>query len=623
MTDRLQADTIVDDRYRILYRVGSGGMADVYCAEDQQLGRRVALKILYPRFAQDEEFVERFRREASSAAGLQHPNVVSVFDRGAFDGTYYIAMEYLEGRSLKQVINEESPMDPARAIDLTIQVLRAARFAHKRGIIHRDLKPQNVIVDDEGRAKVTDFGIARAGASDMTQTGSIMGTAQYLSPEQAQGHAVSQVSDLYAVGIILYELLTGRVPFDGDSAVSIALKQVSEQPVPPAQFNAAVTPELEYVDLVAMAKDPAQRYQDADQFIAALEQARANLTAPYAQQYVAVAPGGEYDTGAYPPAEVEEEQQPWYKKWWVWLIAALAVAGIVIAILLLTATKQTVVPKVVGEKLNAAEQIMQDAGFKTDESVKKSNKAKGTVISTDPAAGTKADHGSTVKLVVSGGPGKVTVPPVDGQGQNAATDALEQAGFKVKNVGKTSSTVPAKHVISTDPAGNTQANVGSTVVMYVSTGQKTAAVPNVVGSTSGDASTILKNAGFTSTTVQQTTTEASPGTVIAQDPGAGSNATPGTQVTLTVAKAPSTVTVPDVTGQQQDDATSALEAAGFQVKVKFIDVDTQDQDGIVQSQNPSADSQASKNATVTIVVGQANVPPITTTTSDGGGAGAG
>ena len=202
--ERLSEGALLDGRYRVKNRLGSGGMADVFCAEDLQLGRKVALKLLHPRFAEDEEFVERFRREASSAAGLQHQHVVSVYDRGEVDGTSYIAMEYVDGRTLKAIVQEEGPLAPARAVDLVVQVLRAVRFAHKRGVIHRDLKPHNVMVDAEDRAKVTDFGIAKAGASDMTQTGSIMGTAQYLSPEQAQGLPVSAASDLYSVGVMLF-----------------------------------------------------------------------------------------------------------------------------------------------------------------------------------------------------------------------------------------------------------------------------------------------------------------------------------------------------------------------------------------------------------------------------------
>src|SRR4051812_27118925 len=270
----LEAGTVVDGRYSIISRLGSGGMADVYCAQDLQLGRKVALKLLYRRFAEDEQFVERFKREASAAAGLQHPHVVGVYDRGEYDGTYYIAMEYLEGRSLKQIVQEEGPLDPERAIDVVVQILRASRFAHQRGVIHRDIKPHNVIVDDEGRVKVTDFGIARAGASDMTETGAIMGTAAYLSPEQAQGHAVSAASDMYSIGIVLYEMLTARLPFEAESAVTIALKQVNDQPVPPRALNPEISPELEDVVLQALQKDPTHRFADADAFIAALEEVR-------------------------------------------------------------------------------------------------------------------------------------------------------------------------------------------------------------------------------------------------------------------------------------------------------------------------------------------------------------
>src|SRR6202167_1585152 len=298
----IDAGTVIDGRYEVLSRIGTGGMADVYLARDQLLGRQVAVKLLHHRFAEDQEFVERFRREASSAAGLSHPHVVAIFDRGEWDGTYYIAMEYLPGRSLKTVVRERGPLDPVSAIDIVIQILRAARSAHRRGVIHRDLKPHNVILDEEGRARVTDFGIARAGASDMTLTGSIMGTAQYLSPEQAQGYAVSDASDLYSVGVILYELLTGVVPFEGESAVAIAFKQVSATPRPPSELNPALPPSLDAVVLRALAKDPAQRYADADELIAALQRERDALPAlsgaPAAAVYHAPAPVTAMGTGS-------------------------------------------------------------------------------------------------------------------------------------------------------------------------------------------------------------------------------------------------------------------------------------------------------------------------------------
>ena len=252
----IDPETIIDGRYRVISRLGSGGMADVYLAQDQLLGREVAVKVLHHHFSEDQEFVERFRREASSAAALSHPNIVAIFDRGEWNGTYYIAMEYVAGRPLKTIVREHGALDPATAIEIVVQILRAARFAHRRGVIHRDLKPHNVILDEEGRARVTDFGIARAGASDMTLTGSIMGTAQYLSPEQAQGLAVSASSDLYSVGVILYELLTGVVPFEGETAVAIAFKQVSAEPYPPSALNPAIPPSLDAVVLRALAKDP-------------------------------------------------------------------------------------------------------------------------------------------------------------------------------------------------------------------------------------------------------------------------------------------------------------------------------------------------------------------------------
>ena len=263
--------SVVDGRYTVLERIGSGGMADVWLADDSHLQRQVALKVLHARFAQDNEFVERFRREAEAAAGLQHPNIVAVFDRGEFDGTYYIAMQYLEGRTLKQLI--DAGLTPEQAAGLIRQVLEGARFAHRHGVVHRDLKPQNVIVDAEGKATVTDFGIAQAGVSEITQAGSVMGTPHYLSPEQAQGFEVTAVSDLYSIGVMLYEALTRRVPFEADSAVAIAMKQVSQAPQRPSSINPQVSPALDAVVMRALEKEPGQRFQSADAFIAAIDAA--------------------------------------------------------------------------------------------------------------------------------------------------------------------------------------------------------------------------------------------------------------------------------------------------------------------------------------------------------------
>src|SRR5215213_10056983 len=368
--------TVVDGRYRVQRRIGSGGMADVYLADDSQLGREVALKVLHRRFARDREFVERFRREASAAAGLQHPNVVSVFDRGEYDGTYYIAMEYLPGRTLKEVIRDEAPIDQLRAIAFGIQILQAAAFAHRRGVIHRDFKPHNVIVGGDDRLKVTDFGIARAGASEMTETGSIMGTAQYLSPEQAQGQRVGAASDLYSIGVIMYELLAGRVPFTGDSAVSIALKHVSDQPPRLRELRPDVHPRLEQAIGRALVKDPAQRYASADEFIAALEQARTAIASGDNG-----APAGTSTWMPPPPPGDEEDVRG---KRWPFVVLALLLLGLALAAALWhpwTGPDQKTVPTVVGATGKRAATVLRKAGFKVTTRGVQSDVKPGRVVS--------------------------------------------------------------------------------------------------------------------------------------------------------------------------------------------------------------------------------------------------
>jgi eukaryotic-like serine/threonine-protein kinase len=620
VTERLEAETVVDGRYRVLHRLGSGGMAEVYCAQDLQLGRKVALKILYRRFAEDGEFVERFRREASSAAGLQHQHVVAVYDRGEYDGTYYIAMEYLEGRSLKTIVQQEAPLDPDRAIDLIIQVLRAARFAHRRGIIHRDLKPHNVIVDADGRAKVTDFGIARAGASDMTQTGSIMGTAQYLSPEQAQGHAVSAASDIYSIGIMLYELLTGRVPFEGESAVTIALKQVNERPAPPSAYNPAVTPELEEAVLRALEKDPAHRYPDADAFIAALQAARDGtataVLAPAAPPPPLDPPSEAY---VYPEEPLAPREPRDGGRWWLWLLAVLVAALGLAAVLLLPGTQKVGVPTVVGADQANAEAKLRQEGFRVDTVQKTAEQPPGQVIGQDPTGGTKAKKGSTVTLTVSAGPQQVSVPQVVGLTVSSARGRLQKAGLDASEREENSDTVAQGRVISVSPPEGQKVDKGSSVTLVVSSGKPQVEVPDVVGKSFDEAQSTLQAAGFKVTRVDKES-DKSPGTVLSQNPKSGGRIDSGSTIALTVAKEPSQVPVPDVTGEDAPAAIAALSGQGFVIDQQSKDVPTPDGDGVVLEQSPAGGKKAKKGSKVTIVVGKFNpdLNPEGGTTTGGG-----
>jgi beta-lactam-binding protein with PASTA domain/predicted Ser/Thr protein kinase len=661
----IESGTVIDGRYEVLSRIGTGGMADVYLARDQLLGRQVAVKLLHHRFAEDQEFVERFRREASSAASLSHPNVVAIFDRGEWDGTYYIAMEYLPGRSLKAVVREQGPLEPAAAIDIVIQILQAARFAHRRGVIHRDLKPHNVILDEEGRAKVTDFGIARAGASDMTLTGSIMGTAQYLSPEQAQGHAVSAASDIYAVGIVLYELLTGTVPFDGETAVTIALKQVSAAPLPPsavvshapthppggastyppdaastgapaaapAPARAAIPPELDAVVLRALAKDPAERFADADEFIAALQHVRRNL--PGAGERPPVAPGGNGPVVAAaatalllaPAAEDAEQQDPEEsarrrrRRWWIagGVLLALIAAGVALALLLPTAKRQVTVPNVVGRSASLATTELKAADLVPVPSQAPSlDVAQGAVISVSPPAGTVVQRGAHVSVVVSSGPASVGVPDVKGLTSAEAEHKLVQAHFKPSVQSRSSGTVPSGKVISTEPSQGVPLLAGSPVTVFVSSGPPQVEVPTVTGQSEAEARASLRAAGLHVGTVNKREEAGqTAGTVLSQSPSAGSSVPSGEAVSLVVAKASQEVAVPRVVGKKQERAEGELIGGGFVVKSSTRTVTSEAEVGLVLQQTPAGGTKAKRGATIKLTVGELapQTTPSTTTTT--------
>jgi beta-lactam-binding protein with PASTA domain len=601
--------SVVDQRYRLLRRLGSGGMADVWLAEDSHLQRQVALKILHRRFAQDREFVERFRREAEAAAGLQHPNVVAVFDRGDVDGTYYIAMQLLEGRSLKELIDQG--LTPEQAVGMVRQVLVAAGFAHRHGVVHRDLKPQNVIVDAEGKATVTDFGIARAGASEITQVGSVMGTPHYLSPEQAQGQDVTAVSDLYSVGVILYEALTGRVPFEADSAVAIAMKQVSQAPQLPSSINPAVSPALDAVTMRALAKDPGQRFQSAEAFAAALEQA---LREPgvAGQGTAAFAPLPPPVVGAEEAAAAAAERER-RRANWIWGAVALAVLLGILAGLALTRDTSTEVPGVTDNQLNVAISLLEQNGFKVGEVRKvRRDVAAGTVLEQDPRAG-EADLDCAllsffcskpkVGLTVSAGPGSAKIPGTAGETQAEAVAAVEEAGFEPLVRKLSSEEVEAGLVIESSPSGGTVATRGSTVVLTVSKGPKLLKVPVLVGTQRSVAVQQIRSRGL-SPSVEEEESSAAAGEVIRQAPSAGSELPRGATVTIVVSAGEEQATVPNVIGDERREAVEALRAAGLDPNVSESATEVEAQVGRVTDQFPPPGSEVEPGSGVTVVVGK-------------------
>ena len=606
-------NTIVDSRYRILNRIGSGGMADVYRAQDTHLGREVAIKMLHRRFSADEDFVERFRREASSAASLQHPNVVNVFDRGEHDGTYYIAMEHLSGSTLKQVIDSEAPLDQERAIDLGVQILKAAGFAHRRGVIHRDLKPHNVIVGAEGTAKVTDFGIARAGASEMTETGSIMGTAQYLSPEQAQGHAVSPASDIYSIGVLLYEALAGRVPFHGESAVSIALKHLNEPPPPLSRLRLDIHPDLERVVMSALTKDPAQRYTSAEEMIAALEAARAAIRGAANGEsttvFAPVAPPPRVhriEETELAPLEPDDRRRPRWP-WIALLVLALAGVGLALFAVLGRGEDPVRVPAVEGQRLDQAQTRLEAAGFDVAQEDVRNRAPVGEVVRQDPAARALAESGSTVTLSVSTGPGRREVPEVNGQPRRQALRALRADGFRVEEDSASSDSVPEGRVIRADPRQGERATVGSRVRLVVSTGPEQVEVPNVAGLSRESAESRLREEGF-SAEVSEQESERPRGEVISQSPGEGTSIDRGSVVEIVVSTGIPTVEVPDVLELSQERASAEINGVGLNTEVREKRTENEDEDGTVLVQRPPPGSERERGRTVVILVGRFESP---------------
>jgi beta-lactam-binding protein with PASTA domain/predicted Ser/Thr protein kinase len=639
-TDQL-INTLFDGRYRIVRKLGSGGMANVYLAEDQELGRRVAIKILNDRHAGDEQFIERFRREAKNAAILSHPNIVSIYDRGEAEGTYYIAMEYLDGRSLKELILTRGPAPVSVSIDYARQILAALRFAHRNGIVHRDIKPHNCLVDADGHVKVTDFGIARAGTSQMTEEGSIIGTAQYLSPEQARGTQVDQRSDLYSLGIVLYELLTGTVPFTGDTPVEIAMKHLSATPEPVSAKRPDVPKSLDLVVLRALAKNPADRYQTADEMDADLERVARGLrvsretedaattvlrgaalaeTAPTTVVPAAAATAVRERPPAPPGRDYFDYDEPMRRRpVWPWLLAVLLVAGAAVGGFYvyrqiqdqLDQARPVGVPYVVGLREIQAVTTLRDAGLSVpvDHIHRQPNDTEPVtyVFRQDPQPGERVGKGTFVDIWVSTGKAQVQVPFLIGETSTTAVARLTSLKLEA-DVHRINSGKPVDTVIAQDPKGGTKVDEHTKVRINVSSGPKPVGVPDERGRPYDSAASALQAQGFAVARVDVQSDQPA-GIVIAQSPAPNTFAPPRSTVTLTVSTGPPTSTVPEVESSDVETAKSTLQASGFKAHVVKQDTDSPSLDGIVISQDPAAGTQAKPGTKVTIVVGKYKPPP--------------
>jgi serine/threonine-protein kinase len=628
-------------RYEIVRRIARGGMADVYLARDQLLDRRVALKMLFPELSTDEAFVERFRREAQAAANLSHPNIVSVYDWGEEAGTYFIVMEFVNGKPLSQIIKTEGALLPDRAADIGAEVAAALGFAHRNGVVHRDVKPGNVLIDGEGRVKVADFGIARALTSttgeSLTQTGAVMGTATYFSPEQAQGYGVDARSDIYSLGIVLYEMVTGRPPFSGDNPVTVAYKHVRELPVPPRDANPAIPPAFEAIVLQAMAKDPGQRYQTAEELRADLlrfRQGRQVAAVPpppptalvteavaATQAVTTVGPAttvaGAAGTGAEPP----NKRTGMYVV--LLFVMLIGLAALLFALAKMAGigggggskTAQVTVPNVVGRTADAAESTLKGMGFTVSQDFQANGADKNIVFDQDPKPDSKAAKGSTVTLKVSQGQAPVRVPRVTGLKQQDAEDTLTGAGFKVGAIDQQNSdSVPSGIVMTQDPKAGDQAPQGATVNLVVSSGKEQVSIPDEAGKDADAAANDLGRVGLQTTTTQEASGSVPSGKVIRTDPPKGTQVDKGSMVTLVVSTGPKQVAVPDVVGLTQADATKKLHDAGFVVQSQNQPTANSADDGRVVDQNPDAGQTEPQGSTVTIYVGQSPTSSTTSTT---------
>jgi serine/threonine-protein kinase len=605
-------ETTVDGRYQVLARIAAGGMGEVYRAHDPVLDREVALKMLHTSLADDPGFIERFRREARSAAMLSHPNIVAVHDWGETQGTYFMVMEFIRGPNLRAILMRDGSLQPAQAVEVVTKVLSALEHAHAQGIVHRDIKPENILIrSSDGEPKVGDFGLARAFADSRVShaPGTVTGTVQYLAPEQIEGYPADPRTDLYATGIVLYELLTGQVPFTGETSVAIAYKHLRERVPPPSHANPMVPVALDRVVLNATERDRDRRTAEARTMRADLARASDELppAAPLAELASSVAPAEETPADRLATVTIPRAVSPKQRRRqragrlfrWLGILALVAALGW--AAWEFVIPHPTTVPDVLGDTFRTAQAEADEAGLELVQSGEEysSDVLANRIVSQSLDPGSDAEEGDRLSVILSLGPNLVPVPNVTGDTREAAQAALTEAGFEVRVEKTYHDTVPQGRVIEQSPDADARHEVGRPVTITVSRGRTPVAVPDVTGLTESEATAILRAANVSVRVLEEFSTTVERDRVISQQPSAQETIREGGTVTVVVSKGPRRFPMPNVVGSDAGSAQSQLQGLGLQVRVVTVPNSPGQQ---VVSQQPDAGTTVQQGQQVTIYV---------------------